>query len=124
MGFEPMPLARLAPKASALTTRPNLHRTLRCTRIRLLGAVGTARSGETPHNQPKEKTTNPGQNQSPPQTIKTDTKKQNKSPNKFVVPGGTRTPNPQIRSLMRYPLRHRDELREESLQPQTTWPSG
>ena len=24
MGFEPMPLARLAPKASALTTRPNL----------------------------------------------------------------------------------------------------
>jgi hypothetical protein len=26
MGFEPMPLARLAPKASALTTRPNLQR--------------------------------------------------------------------------------------------------
>ena len=25
MGFEPMPLSRLAPKASALTTRPNLH---------------------------------------------------------------------------------------------------
>lgn len=25
MGFEPMPLARLAPKASALTTRPNLQ---------------------------------------------------------------------------------------------------
>ena len=24
MGFEPMPLSRLAPKASALTTRPNL----------------------------------------------------------------------------------------------------
>ena len=24
-----------------------------------------------------------------------------------VAPGGTRTPNPQIRSLMRYPLRHR-----------------
>jgi hypothetical protein len=25
MGFEPMPLSRLAPKASALTTRPKLH---------------------------------------------------------------------------------------------------
>lgn len=25
-----------------------------------------------------------------------------------AVPGGTRTPNPQIRSLMRYPLRHKD----------------
>jgi hypothetical protein len=24
------------------------------------------------------------------------------------IPGGTRTRNPQIRSLMRYPLRHRD----------------
>jgi hypothetical protein len=26
MGFEPMPLSRLAPKASALTTRPNLQK--------------------------------------------------------------------------------------------------
>jgi hypothetical protein len=29
MGFEPMPLSRLAPKASALTTRPNLQLLLR-----------------------------------------------------------------------------------------------
>lgn len=33
---------------------------------------------------------------------------------KVLVPGGTRTPNPQIRSLMRYPLRHWDELTKVS----------
>ena len=32
---------------------------------------------------------------------------------KKIVPGGTRTPNPQIRSLMRYPLRHWDNLVDE-----------
>ena len=37
------------------------------------------------------------------------------SKQKKKVPGGTRTPNPQIRSLMRYPLRHRDML--ERLSP-------
>ena len=76
MGFEPMPLARLAPKASALTTRPNLQphasqvgeaQTIRC-------RVGTTKKWSY-----------------------------------HKVPGGTRTPNPQIRSLMRYPLRHKDK---------------
>ena len=44
MGFEPMPLSRLAPKASALTTRPNLHHSPRArrrdkkTRLELVGA--------------------------------------------------------------------------------------
>jgi hypothetical protein len=70
MGFEPMPLSRLAPKASALTTRPKLH----------LLRNRDAR---------KHKRTFLG--------------------NKKTVPGGTRTPNPQIRSLMRYPLRHWDK---------------
>ena len=36
--------------------------------------------------------------------------KQKKRDKKTTVPGGTRTPNPQIRSLMRYPLRHWDKL--------------
>jgi hypothetical protein len=74
MGFEPMPLSRLAPKASALTTRPNL---LSCLLPSHTHAVGT------------------------------DKKKNTKN---VTVPGGTRTPNPQIRSLMRYPLRHWDQL--------------
>ena len=69
MGFEPMPLSRLAPKASALTTRPKLH---------LL------------------------------RTLRTKKQKRTKLGYKKTVPGGTRTPNPQIRSLMRYPLRHWD----------------
>jgi hypothetical protein len=77
MGFEPMPLARLAPKASALTTRPNLQPHA--------NQVGGA------------------------QTLRWGTKK-NKKLLCYKVPGGTRTPNPQIRSLMRYPLRHKDEL--------------
>ena len=77
MGFEPMPLARLAPKASALTTRPNLQP--------YDNQVGGA------------------------QTLRWRAKT-NKKWSYHKVPGGTRTPNPQIRSLMRYPLRHKDEL--------------
>ena len=76
MGFEPMPLARLAPKASALTTRPNLQ-----PHARLLDGPETPRCGA----------------------------KKNKKWSYHKVPGGTRTPNPQIRSLMRYPLRHKDK---------------
>jgi hypothetical protein len=75
MGFEPMPLARLAPKASALTTRPNLQ-------------PHVCRGDEA------QKLRWGGQN------------KQKWLYN--TVPGGTRTPNPQIRSLVRYPLRHKD----------------
>jgi hypothetical protein len=76
MGFEPMPLARLAPKASALTTRPNLQ----------------------PHASREGKA----------ETTRCELKK-NKKWSYHKVPGGTRTPNPQIRSLMRYPLRHKDK---------------
>ena len=76
MGFEPMPLARLAPKASALTTRPNLQ-------------PHASRGGEA-------------------ETTRCELKK-NKKWSYHKVPGGTRTPNPQIRSLMRYPLRHKDK---------------
>jgi hypothetical protein len=76
MGFEPMPLARLAPKASALTTRPNLQ-------------PHASQGGEA-------------------ETTRCEVKK-NKKWSYHKVPGGTRTPNPQIRSLMRYPLRHKDK---------------
>ena len=69
-----MPLARLAPKASALTTRPNLQQR------------NLQERGRKEPPLPKKKKDVP------------------------QVPGGTRTPNPQIRSLMRYPLRHKDEL--------------
>jgi hypothetical protein len=70
VGFEPTPLSRLAPKASALTTRPNLH------------------ASTVPESQKK--------------TVvvwyifeKKDTL------------GGTWTRNPQIRSLVLYPLSHK-----------------
>jgi hypothetical protein len=80
MGFEPMPLSRLAPKASALTTRPNLQLT-------------TAEGANAKEKQKQKKV------------------------GFFVpaVPGGTRTPNPQIRSLMRYPLRHWDQFQANTL---------
>ena len=83
MGFEPMPLSRLAPKASALTTRPNLQHTqrFRKTTDNIAASPARPRGGAE----------------------RGEANKKWKS-----VPGGTRTPNPQIRSLMRYPLRHRD----------------
>ena len=83
MGFEPMPLSRLAPKASALTTRPNLQHTQCC----------------------RAKTDHIAASLARPREAERASQQKMKS-----VPGGTRTPNPQIRSLMRYPLRHWDNM--------------
>lgn len=83
MGFEPMPLSRLAPKASALTTRPNL--------LSVHPWDTSVTRNQTLHTIAAQK-------------------------HMYAVPGGTRTPNPQIRSLMRYPLRHWDPLAQDTVQ--------